>query len=137
MADTPRPTDAELLAELAPLAAVIADKIRTVPVRLGPGGTDDLISEITLAVAVYCGQHVLSADARALATPAHPTETSWLIETPRKGAWRRWSGCRDTREQAHDDYANTVEWGGTRQAYRLVRVTTTYAVEAEHAPEPS
>ncbi|MFB7711629.1 hypothetical protein [Streptomyces sp. NPDC056105] len=57
---TPR-TEAELLAELAPLAAVIADKLRTVPVRHCPGGTDDLISELTIAAAAYCGKHVLPA----------------------------------------------------------------------------
>ncbi|MFF9894936.1 hypothetical protein [Streptomyces longispororuber] len=133
MADS-RPTDAELLAELRPLAAVIADKIRTVPVRLGPGGTDDLLSELTLAVAIYCGRHVLPPDATAAAAPPHLTETSWRIETPRGRLWRRYSGCRDTREEAHEDYAKTVEWGGARQAYRLVRITTTYTVEAEHTP---
>lgn len=53
-------TDAKLLAELAPLAVILAEKLRTVPVRLiGRGGADDLISELTLATAVYCAKHVL------------------------------------------------------------------------------
>ncbi|MFF0143562.1 hypothetical protein ACFYRN_45165 [Streptomyces sp. NPDC005227] len=47
------------LTALEPLARVIADKIRAVPVRHCPGGTDDLISELTLAVAIYTSRHVL------------------------------------------------------------------------------
>ncbi|WP_432180547.1 hypothetical protein [Streptomyces sp. NBC_00063] len=52
----------ELLAELIPLAAITAEKLRTVPVRLiGRGGANDLISELVLAAALYCAKHVRPA----------------------------------------------------------------------------
>ncbi|MGW6481281.1 hypothetical protein ACWGDS_25870 [Streptomyces sp. NPDC055059] len=67
-------TDVDL-AELQPLAAVIAEKLRTVPVRLiGRGGADDLISELTIAVAVYCGKHVLPATTPPAPDPAETDE---------------------------------------------------------------
>ncbi|MFF0143570.1 hypothetical protein ACFYRN_45205 [Streptomyces sp. NPDC005227] len=47
------------LTALEPLARVIAEKVHNVPVRHCPGGTDDLISELTLAVAIYTSRHVL------------------------------------------------------------------------------
>lgn len=141
MADTPR-TDVELLAELGPLVAVIADKLAAVPVRLGPGGTDDLVTALTLAVAVYAGRHVLPADAHALANPPRPTETGWVVEAQWSDrTWRPYGAARSTRDEAHEDFAATVntareagpaarEW-----SFRLVRATTTYAIEAEHTPE--
>ena len=138
MADT-RPTDAELLAELGPLAAVIADKLRTVPVRLGPRGADDLISELTVAVAVYVGRHVLPADKlpliQALANPPCPPDVEWRLMTLRRGGWHTWLGPRDDRDEAREDYDHAVTTHGHEWAYRLVRSTTTYAVEAEHIPE--
>lgn len=128
--------DTELLAELAPLAAVIADKIRTVPVRIGPGGADDLISELTLAVAVYCGKHVLPADALALANPPYPTEDGWSVETQRKsGTWVTSGPACRPRDDAIEDYRRAIEMGGHRWPLRLIRAITTYAVEAEHTPE--
>jgi hypothetical protein len=133
--DTPR-TDAELLAELGPLAAVIADKVHTVPVRHCPGGTDDLISEITLAVAVYVGRHVLPAEAAALANPPWPTETDWVVESQwRDGKWRHYGPARPDRADAREQYDDAVQRNGDRHPYRLVRSITTYAVEAEHTPE--
>lgn len=142
MADTPRPTDAELLAELAPLAGVIAGKLRTVPVWLGPGGHDDLISEITLAVAVYVGRHVLPAEALDLRKPPHAVGHAWQIETRwDDGEWRTYGPPWDERDRAHEDFAETVAAAtsstGTyvrSREYRLIRATTTYAVEAEHTP---
>ncbi|MCX5285960.1 hypothetical protein [Streptomyces sp. NBC_00198] len=47
------------LTELQPLARIIAEKIHTVPVRHCPGGTDELVAELTLAVAIYVSRHVL------------------------------------------------------------------------------
>jgi hypothetical protein len=73
---TDQRTDAELLAELAPLAAVIGEKLRTVPVRHCPGGTDDLISELTIAAALYCAQHVLPA-----AAPTAPADPATALST--------------------------------------------------------
>lgn len=58
----PRSAETDLLAELRPLAAVIAGKVHTTPVAFGPGGTDHLVAELTVAVAVYCARHVLPPD---------------------------------------------------------------------------
>ncbi|MGY6019552.1 hypothetical protein [Streptomyces spinosirectus] len=134
MTDTQR-TDTELLAELAPLAGVIADKLRTVPVRLGPGGTDDLISELTLAVAVYVGRHVLPAEALELRQPPRPADHTWSVETRwNDGRWVSYGGARYTAEQGQEMWQHTLDDPGPH-AFRLVRATTTYAVEAEHTPE--
>jgi hypothetical protein len=129
-------TDEQLLAELGPLAAVIADKVHTVPIRLGPGGTDDLVSELTLAVAVYVGRHVLPAEAFALANPPWPTESDWVIESQwRDGKWRNYGPARSDRDEARELYDDAVRRNGDRHPYRLVRATTTFATEADHAPE--
>jgi hypothetical protein len=142
VADTPRPTDTELLAELGPLAAVIADKLRTVPVRLGPGGTDDLVSELTLAVAVYVGRHVLPAEALELRKPPRPVERTWQVETRwDDGPWRAYGAPWPDQVEAQDDFRETVATAATvnaskrTRAFRLVRSTTSFAVEAEHTPE--
>ncbi|MFJ9029781.1 hypothetical protein ACIRQP_14855 [Streptomyces sp. NPDC102274] len=47
------------LSALRPLAEVIAKTVRTTPIRLGPGGADNLISDLTIAVAVYMGREVI------------------------------------------------------------------------------
>jgi hypothetical protein len=134
VADTPRPTDAELLAELGPLAAVIADKVRTVPVRLGPGGTDDLVSEITLAVAVYVGREVLPADALALANPPRPADTEWAIEYQRHstGEWLDWGVSHPDREGAQQLWDHMTD--GSKWPLRLVRRVTSHITEAEYTP---
>ncbi|MEV8031412.1 hypothetical protein [Streptomyces sp. NPDC086182] len=65
------------LSELGPLARVIADKVSTVPVRHCLGGTDDLVAELTLAVAVYVGREVLPPQPPAATVPASaPTDAS-------------------------------------------------------------
>lgn len=133
-------TDAELLAELQPLAATIADKLRTVPVRLGPGGTDDLISELTIAVALYVGRHVLPAEELELRQPPRPTERQWQVETRwDDGPWRHYGPPWSDLASAQEDFRETVAASATRKQqqtrkYRLVRATTAYATEAAHAP---
>lgn len=44
---------------LAPLAKLIEDIVRTTPIRLGPGGTDDLAAQLAVRTAVWIGKHVL------------------------------------------------------------------------------
>ncbi|MFI1701992.1 hypothetical protein ACH419_39430 [Streptomyces bobili] len=143
MADTPR-TDAELLAELGPLAAVIADKVHSVPVRHCPGGTDDLITELTLAVAVYVGRHVLPAEALELRQPPRSPARQWQVETRwDDGRWRTYGAPYDDAAEAREGYDETLAHAAAANAYgrsrsfRLVRSTTTYAVEAQHTPETS
>ncbi|WP_030917413.1 hypothetical protein [Streptomyces sp. NRRL B-24720] len=54
-------TDQPDLTELRPLARVINETVHTTPVRLGAGGTDDLISQLTVKVAAYIGHEVIPA----------------------------------------------------------------------------
>ncbi|MFD9630115.1 NUDIX hydrolase [Streptomyces violascens] len=46
------------LSELAPLANVIAETLRTTPVRHGPGGAADLICQLTINTAAYMGSEL-------------------------------------------------------------------------------
>lgn len=61
-----QPITDEQLSELKPLANLIADKVSTVPVRHCLGGTDQLVTELVLAVSAYMGR-ILGPDARVLA----------------------------------------------------------------------
>lgn len=142
MADNvPRPTgatDEQLLAGLQPLAQVIADKLHSVPVRLGPHGDADLITELTLALAIYTGRHVLPKEVLELRNPPRPALRSWVLETrsPRTGQWRPYSAPYDEAREAHADFIGTVSHhGNARREFRVLRSTTTYAVEAENSPE--
>lgn len=77
MTDTSKPANPEPgLSALGPLARVIADKVSTVPVRHCLGGTDDLVNELTLAVAVYVGRHVLPVEGPAVAPSAPPARAA-------------------------------------------------------------
>ncbi|MFJ9128898.1 hypothetical protein ACIRJS_32835 [Streptomyces sp. NPDC102340] len=110
MTDTPRTADAEQLAELGPLAAVIADKVHTVPVRLGPGGADNLISELTLAVAVYCGKHVLptaptEVDVDTLARLLHDADVH-----VNRGDYPRWDDLSTTPGLGQDEVRKAARW---------------------------
>ncbi|MFF5001744.1 hypothetical protein ACFY3G_02855 [Streptomyces phaeochromogenes] len=133
-------TDEELLAELQPLAQVILDKVRTVPVRHCPGGTDDLVSELTLAIALYVGRHVLPAEAAELRNPPIPARRWWVLQTQsaHTGEWRPYSAPYDEATDAHADFNDTVAHkGNVHRTFRVLRSATTYAVEAEYSPEQS
>ncbi|MFB6934551.1 hypothetical protein [Streptomyces chartreusis] len=88
--------------------------------------------------AVYVGRHVLPADTQplldALTHPPCPPDTAWQVMT-RRGGWHTWLSPHADREEARADYEHAVTTHGDKWAYRLVRVTTSYAVEAEHIPE--
>ncbi|MFJ6066543.1 NUDIX hydrolase [Streptomyces tendae] len=47
------------LRPLAPLAALIEQTIRDTPIRMGPGGTDDLTAQLTVKTSVWVGKNVL------------------------------------------------------------------------------
>ncbi|HEY9408466.1 MAG TPA: hypothetical protein VIP77_02700 [Jiangellaceae bacterium] len=49
----------EELAVLAPLASLIEKTIRDTPIRMGPGGTDDLTAQLTVKTCVWVGKNVL------------------------------------------------------------------------------
>jgi hypothetical protein len=52
-------TPADELAVLAPLATLIEKTIRDTPIRMGPGGTDDLTAQLTVKTCVWVGKNVL------------------------------------------------------------------------------
>jgi len=47
------------LSPLAPLATLIEQTIRDTPIRMGPGGTDDLTAQLTVKACVWVGKNVL------------------------------------------------------------------------------
>lgn len=134
MADTPRP-DTDLLAELGPLRAVIAEKLATVPVHLGhTGGADQLADALTIALALHIGRDVLPADALALANPPRPANVEWVVETRwHDGRWVHFTRLHDDRDEAAEAFHALA--ARDPHAFRLIRATTTYTVEAEHTPE--
>ncbi|QJT04386.1 hypothetical protein G9272_32225 [Streptomyces asoensis] len=133
MADPTSTLTTEQLNELAPLAAVIADKVSTVPVRHCLGGTDDLVAELTLAVAVYVGRHVLPAELLQLRHPPIPTDTGWIVQAQRRsGKWEDWGPAYPNRDDARRLYESLAD--GNSGPLRLVRKVTSYVAEAEHTP---
>ncbi|MEU5979406.1 NUDIX hydrolase [Streptomyces sp. NPDC047315] len=54
-----RTLDPDQTAALAPLAALIADTVRSTPIHLGPGGTDRLTAELTVRASAWIGRNVL------------------------------------------------------------------------------
>ncbi|MFD7705617.1 NUDIX hydrolase [Streptomyces sp. NPDC059786] len=56
---TDQTRNAEELRPLAPLAALIAQIVRDTPIRMGPGGTDDLTAQLTVQTCVWVGKNVL------------------------------------------------------------------------------
>src|SRR5690606_2272597 len=73
------------------------------------------------------------ADETATETPETPT-VAWHILTHQRGTWRPWLAPRDTHTGAREDYNRCVSDNGHRWAFRLVRETSTFTVEAEHQP---
>jgi hypothetical protein len=66
-------------------------------------------------------------------TPApYPPTVEWHTETRRRGDhWSSWSCVRYELAEAQSAFAETVKHDGGRHAWRLIRETTTYDVEAE------
>lgn len=90
------------LNELQPLARVIAEKIHTVPVRHCPGGTDDLVSALTLAVAIYVSRHVLPPGLSAAAVRPEPMSDARAaaLLVPLEAKARALGEQRDTEHRA-------------------------------------
>jgi hypothetical protein len=64
-------------------------------------------------------------------TPA--PRTTWIVESPKRGEWKDWSPPYEERSWGLDRYESAIGHVPGRP-FRLVRATTTYAVEAEHQP---
>jgi hypothetical protein len=64
---------------------------------------------------------------------AHPPTTTWKVESPRRDNWASWGATYDDPDWARERYESATSTAPARP-FRLVRATTTYTVEAEHAP---
>ncbi|MEU8760687.1 hypothetical protein [Streptomyces sp. NPDC048659] len=115
------------LAELGPLAQVIARTLRDTPVRLGdPQAAPDLVGALTAAVAVYIRREVLPAGAL---DEAHPIETRWVVEARlRSDVWSPWSGPLTNPVEALA-YCATAAESAVRREFRVVRRTTITTIE--------
>jgi hypothetical protein len=94
--------DTTELAVLAPLAGLIEQTIRDTPIRMGPGGTDDLTAQLTVKTCVWVGKNVLPRTAGLAAFVAD-------VDAERQRQLAKWG------EQQHPD--NT---GSTFYAKRAV-----------------
>ncbi|MBT2508848.1 hypothetical protein J7I98_23765 [Streptomyces sp. ISL-98] len=115
------------LAELAPLARVIAKALRDTPIRLGdPDTTPELVGSLTVAVAVYIGREVLPPGAL---DEARPPATTWTVEAQRaNGQWTGYAPPRGRRSEALEDLARW-EASPASWPYRVVRTTTITTIE--------
>jgi hypothetical protein len=75
--------------------------------------------------------------------PVKPTSHAWTFEVCYDTAEDKWHGCGATyddsvfgnaHETAREDFQYRAENDKQRRRFRMIRATTTYAVEAEHAP---
>ena len=135
MADIPR-TDAELLAELAPLVRVITAAMRETPITLGsPQGSADLAAVIAVRVAAYVGREGLpppDEETKQLRFRAEIAETE--LATLRGGI--RELGGDPT--QVQNLYAQlrvrTGQWKAARDANTRVRLV---ACDPESYEDPA
>lgn len=75
----------------------------------------------------------VAADTTPAETEAHPPTETWKVESPRRDQWASWGATYDDRDWAQERYESATANAPAR-AFRLVRATTTYTVEAEHRP---
>jgi hypothetical protein len=64
---------------------------------------------------------------------AHPPEHAWRVESPRRERWVSWGATYDERRWAFESFESAISTAPAR-AFRVVRATTTFTVEAEHTP---
>jgi hypothetical protein len=53
------PEEMEQLRPLLPLSELIEETLRTTPIHFGPHGHENLVAQLTIRVAVWCGRNVL------------------------------------------------------------------------------
>ena len=75
----------------------------------------------------------LAAEPQQTQTEAHPSAIAWKIETPLRGEWRHTDATHDDHTWATERYQDAIDTDPAR-AFRLVRATTTYTVEAAYNP---
>lgn len=119
------------LSPLAPLRDVIARALATTPVHLGPGGSDALIDDLTLAVAIYTAREVLPPG--LLGVDATVSST-WDVEVRFRGRWVVDTPTYDSRLDAEQRMAEQQSYRPEER--RVVRVTTIRTVEAAAPATP-
>ncbi|MBD9700687.1 hypothetical protein IHE56_00985 [Streptomyces sp. ID01-12c] len=72
----------------------------------------------------------VAAETPPAETEAHPPTATWKVESPRRDTWASWGATYDERDWAQERYESATANAPAR-AFRLVRATTTYTVEAE------
>ncbi|MFG3349538.1 hypothetical protein ACGF1Z_31330 [Streptomyces sp. NPDC048018] len=117
------------LAELAPLAQVIARTLRDTPIRLGdPDTTPTLVGALTVAVAAYIGAEVLPPGAL---DQARPLAVAFDVEIERSpGQWTTFS--LDCPRTAALEWSASAEESSGRRA-RVIRRTTITTIEPQPA----
>lgn len=60
--------------------------------------------------------------------------TAWRIDSHWRNAWQHWSPTHEDEAEVREEYESTVADAGQRWPFRLVRLTTTATVVAEHQP---
>lgn len=129
LAFMPEVTDAERLR--------IADAVLAVL----PEPTDQLVecSECDDTGACNGGPCLLrrvAAEEQPAETQARPPLHEWFVETRMlDGRWSKYGASRDTAEDGRELFERDTTGPGNGHAFRLVRATTTYVVEADHQPD--
>lgn len=86
-----------------------------------------------------------AADEEQPAERPYPDSNTWTFEVCYDADNGKWHGCGGTYdssvfENAHDmaqaDFQHRAGHDKQQRKFRMIRATTTYTVEAEHAPEP-
>lgn len=136
MADTPLLTDAQLLAELAPLTRVIAAAMQETPITLGsPQGSADLTATIAVRVAAYVGREVLpppDEETKALRLRAKIAETE--LATLRGGIRELGGNPTEVQNLYAQLRLRTNQWKAARDACTRVRLV---ACDPESYEDPA
>ncbi|AZM46599.1 hypothetical protein DMB38_12935 [Streptomyces sp. WAC 06738] len=99
--------------------------------RIEPGRAEYRVVEATTTYRVAD-----PAPQQPAAEPPYLPSVTWVVQTHLRGTWKVWSSEDDDRDAVREDFERSVAHDGGRHGYRIVRSTTTYAVEAEHTPAP-
>jgi hypothetical protein len=100
-------TDTDPIAVLAPLTQTIEEIVRNTPIRLGPGGTDQLAADLTVRTAVWIGKNVLP---RTKGMAAFVNE----VDAERQRQLAKWG------DQHHPDGTGWQRFGATAQHWKDV-----------------
>ncbi|MGV9891700.1 hypothetical protein [Streptomyces sp. NPDC003395] len=76
----------------------------------------------------------MAGEAQPATETSLPSDTLWHVQTRQRGTWRPWLAPRDDHAEAREDYDRCIADNGHRWAFRLIRETSTYTIEAEHIP---